>query len=243
MPKTAPQAVTCDAHFGAADGSSLTIVNTQFEDCSFSHCLWPERDMKGAKFIDCLFDTCDMAVARVTDCTFARVRFKDCRLSGIVWSVSRKIESVVFENCHMNDGTFLDVRLECCEFTNCTLHRTSFRESKLLKASFRGTDLSGGEFVNCDLREADFRGASGYQIGVFENQIQDARFSLPEAVSLLRSIGIPPRIAGLAAWRLSLSSGAPRGSVEHLPLRSPSIDLDVVHPSAQDQADRDRHDR
>jgi hypothetical protein len=50
----------------------------------------------------------------------------------------------------------------------------ALRESKLLKASFRATDLSGSEFVNCDLREADFRGASGDQISVFENQMQNA---------------------------------------------------------------------
>jgi uncharacterized protein YjbI with pentapeptide repeats len=126
----------------------------------------------------------------VIDCVFLRVRFRGCRLGGINWSQSRKLEAVSFDSSQLNDGSFLGLRLDGCAFTDCVARGTTFRDANLAKASFRGSNLSMAEFVNCDLRGADFRGATDYALSPVENRVEKARFSLPEAVNLLKGFGI-----------------------------------------------------
>jgi uncharacterized protein YjbI with pentapeptide repeats len=184
------QKVVAGERFRAAEAEALDFANTRFEDCTFDHCALQGRELRRARFLDCVFDTCDLAVAKVPDCTFARVKLKNCRLSGINWSMTEKLESVSFEDCQMRDATFIGVRLDDCTLERCIAHGATFREASLVKASFRDSELVRAEFVNCDLRGADFRGAIGYAISVTENRLQNARFSLPEAVSLLKGLGI-----------------------------------------------------
>jgi fluoroquinolone resistance protein len=185
-----PPAVRSDAQFGAQDGPTLDFSAAQFEDCAFDHCDLHERELRGCKFVDCSFTACDLVVAKVTNAAFVRVRFRQCRLSGINWSLAGKLESVTFEGCQLNDGSFLGLRLEQCAFIDCIARGTTFRDANLAGASFRGSDLSMAEFVNCDLRGADFRGAHGYILSPAENRLEKARFSLPEAMNLLKGLGV-----------------------------------------------------
>ena len=182
--------VTTDARFGADECGGLVFEEVRFEDCTFDHCQLQGRDLRGAKFIDCTCDTCDLAVANVVDCTFLRTRFVGCRLSGINWSLARTLESVTFDGCQLNDGSFLGLRLDGCEFVRCVARATSFRDAVLPKAKFCESDLSKAEFVNCDLRGADFRGALNYVLSPADNRLEKARFSLPEAITLLTGLGI-----------------------------------------------------
>jgi fluoroquinolone resistance protein len=182
--------VTTDAKFGIQECAGLDFVSAQFEDCSFDHGDMKQRDLRGAKFVDCTFDTCDLVVAKVVDCVFLRVRFRGCRLGGVNWSQARKLESVSFDGCQLNDGSFLGLRLEGCAFTDCVARGTTFRDANLAKATFRGSNLANAEFVNCDLRGADFRGATQYALSPAANRLEKARFSLPEAISLLTGFGI-----------------------------------------------------
>jgi len=46
------------------------------------------------------------------------------------------------------------------------------------------------EFFQCDMRKANFKEASGYKVDIFGCKLQDAKFSLPEAVSLLGDLRI-----------------------------------------------------
>ena len=46
------------------------------------------------------------------------------------------------------------------------------------------------QFRQCNLTRANFEEATGYAIDVKLNEVSKARFSLPEAVSLLRSLDI-----------------------------------------------------
>ncbi len=183
-------AVSSDVHFGADDAPGLDFASTQFEDCSFDRCDLHGRDLRGCKFVDCTFKACDLVVAKVVNSVFVPVGFRECRLSGINWSVAGKLESVAFERCQLNDGTFLGLQLGGCQFTDCLARSTSFRDANLAGASFRGSDLSMAEFVNCDLRGTDFRQARGYVLSPAENRLEKARFSWPEAMNLLKGLGI-----------------------------------------------------
>jgi fluoroquinolone resistance protein len=182
--------VSCEVQFSADDSATLDFDGAQFEDCKFDHCSLRGRDLRGSRFLDCTFVTCDLVVAQMTNCVFSRVRFQDCRLSGINWSLASKLEFVSFDSCQLNDGSFLGLQLAGCAFTDCMARGTSFRDTNLAKVSFRGSDLSMAEFVNCDLRGADFRGALNYVLSPADNRLEKARFSLPEAMNLLKGLGI-----------------------------------------------------
>jgi uncharacterized protein YjbI with pentapeptide repeats len=60
----------------------------------------------------------------------------------------------------------------------------------LSRASFARTDLAESVFLNTDLTQADLSQARNYRIDPGQNKIARARFSLPEAMSLLYNMDI-----------------------------------------------------
>lgn len=75
-------------------------------------------------------------------------------------------------------------------FQGCKVRDVYFTETNLTEADFSDADLQGTIFHQCNLTKADFRGAKNYAIDPLSNQIKKAKFSFPEAISLLRSFDI-----------------------------------------------------
>ena len=73
---------------------------------------------------------------------------------------------------------------------DCKLHSVDFTDADCSDAYFAQSDLYRSIFYNTNLTRADFNHASSYAIDVNENRIKGARFSLPEAISLLDGLGI-----------------------------------------------------
>ena len=90
----------------------------------------------------------------------------------------------------MSHSTFIGLELSGIEITECVATDVDFREANLSEADFRGTDLSESLFINTNLRQADLREARNYRIAPGENDLTRARFSLPEAMSLLYNLDI-----------------------------------------------------
>jgi uncharacterized protein YjbI with pentapeptide repeats len=65
-----------------------------------------------------------------------------------------------------------------------------FSDANLEKADFRGTDLEKSIFRNTDISGANFVGAKNYYISPQYNRLKGAKFSLPEAMSLLYGLEI-----------------------------------------------------
>ena len=82
------------------------------------------------------------------------------------------------------------VFLQKTAIKNCIAQNVDFTEADLSHACCIGSDFSGTRFENSNLTGADFRGARNYTIPVLKNQIAKARFSLPEALSLLSSLDL-----------------------------------------------------
>lgn len=80
--------------------------------------------------------------------------------------------------------------LGAVKFRRCEAINVDFREAKLPLADFAFTNLQDSLFQSTDLTAADFRYARNYQIDPSQNKIQNARFSLPEAMALLYSMDI-----------------------------------------------------
>ena len=65
-----------------------------------------------------------------------------------------------------------------------------FAKCDLAGADFAHCDLQDTEFFQCDMRKADFTDAIGYKVDILGSKLQDAKFSLPEAVNLLSDLHI-----------------------------------------------------
>lgn len=87
-----------------------------------------------------------------------------------------------------------------CNFSSLKMKRTDFLGSKvkechfndtfLVEADFRECDLQGSLFHHADLSKADFRDAKNYSIDPQLNFLKKARFSVPDALSLLNFFDI-----------------------------------------------------
>ncbi len=82
------------------------------------------------------------------------------------------------------------MNLSCIQIRDCVAVNVDFRETDLSQADFAGTDLSDSLFLTTDLTEADLSSAYNYQIDARQNTIKKAKFSLPEAMSLLYNLDI-----------------------------------------------------
>ncbi|HUW94716.1 MAG TPA: pentapeptide repeat-containing protein, partial [Anaerolineae bacterium] len=95
-----------------------------------------------------------------------------------------------FVGCAISHSTFMGLTLPRMEVRDCVALDVDFREADLSKADFAGTDLSQSLFGNTNLSEADLSRARNYHIDPGQNTLKQARFSLPEAMSLLYSLDI-----------------------------------------------------
>ena len=72
----------------------------------------------------------------------------------------------------------------------CKAHNVDFREGNFSNSNFTYTDLSGSFFSNTTLSGTDFSEAINYDIDIYRNIIEKAKFSRFEAVRLLDSLDI-----------------------------------------------------
>ncbi len=75
-------------------------------------------------------------------------------------------------------------------FGKSLLKECDFIETELIEGDFRGCDLEGTLFHQCDLSRTDFRDAVNYTIDPQSNRIAKGKFSIPEALSLLKGFDI-----------------------------------------------------
>lgn len=75
-------------------------------------------------------------------------------------------------------------------FCGSKIKESHFTNTLLQGADFEDVDLTGTIFHNSDLSKADFSKTVNYQVDPLTNKIKKAKFSLPEAVGLLRGFDI-----------------------------------------------------
>ncbi|WP_199613752.1 pentapeptide repeat-containing protein [Paenibacillus alkalitolerans] len=179
-----------DVEFSAQQLESIIFYNCIFENCDFS-----ETAFKSCKFNDCEFKKCILSVIGVKDCSFSNVTFNKSKIMGVNWSESKwkKMASgctLQFDECNLSHSTFIGLNLKGILVRNSVSRDVDFRESDLTNADFQYTDLTGSIFMNTNLTNADFCHATNYSISVTTNKTKNARFMLPEAMSLLYCLDI-----------------------------------------------------
>lgn len=173
--------------------TASAFSNMEFENCRFSGC-----DFSGTRFHSCVFDrchfeNCNLSNLGVHDSVFRNVTFSKSKLMGIWWYEVRKRSntlSVTFEECLLTYSNFAGVDLRKCCFIRCHAVETDFSEADLSRVQFRETNLAGAIFNSTNLTGTDFATASNYYLNPAANKVKGAAVSMPEALDLLRAMGI-----------------------------------------------------
>ncbi len=171
------------------------IVSAEFVDCSFSDCSLVECIFSGCRLVNCRFQSCDLSLVQVPGTAFSGTRFEESKVIGVDWTQAqwggiRLDKSIGFLRCAISHSTFIGLDLWGITIRDCAAVNVDFREADLREADLRGTDLSESLFGRTDLSGAEFRGARNYHIAAGQNTLRGARFSLPEALSLLHGLDI-----------------------------------------------------
>ena len=184
-----------DEVFRGVELEGSTLASCEFEGCRFVGCRLSESEIRACRFVDCAFVQCDLSLVRLPRSTFSACRFEDSKIMGVNWTEAQWPETrlwvpIGFARCVISHSTFMGLTLKEIRIVDCRADDVDFRESDLTKADFGGTDLSGSLFGNTNLTGADLSSARNYRIDPRENVITGAKFSLPEAISLLDGLGI-----------------------------------------------------
>ena len=170
--------------------------NVEFSDCNFDRCTFVQCVFYRCLFIQCKFSVCDLSGVQVPNSRFIDVSFKGSKLTGIDWTqvgesaISKLLVSLDCDECVLNYSSFFGMDLTGRSITRCTAHETDFRDADLSGAVLTGTDFARALFHNTTLRNADLTGATNYAIDPTTNIVAKARFSLLEALSLLRGFEV-----------------------------------------------------
>jgi uncharacterized protein YjbI with pentapeptide repeats len=167
----------------------------EFDGCTFIDCHFSDAEFIKCKFTDCLFKNCNLSLVKVSQSAFFDVVFEACKVIGINWTMASwptiKLSSPLkFYQSILNDCTFLGLSLREIVISECKAHDVDFREADCSEADFSFTELTHSLFNKTNLSYANFSDAQNYAINVFLNEIKGAKFTLPEAVNLLRCLEI-----------------------------------------------------
>lgn len=169
----------------AVEFDHVTFLNSKFVEATFDQC----------KFIDCVFKESDLTRAKIKQSRFSNVLFEESKVVDVNWTTAswpqiKLNPAFTFHRSTINQSNFLGVYLHEVEIINCIAHGVDFREADMSNACLQGTDLKNSLFVHTNLTGADLTGAINYFINIHENKLKGAKFSLPDAVNLLRGLDI-----------------------------------------------------
>lgn len=173
------------------DFSGKFLADSSFTNCTFHNCNFSGAQLRGVKFCTCTFTGCNFSLTKVDGCRFQDVQFIDCKIVGAeFYKCEKTFFSASFQKSLLQYCNFSDLNMKNSLFKGSKLKECYFTNSCLLGANFADVDLSGTVFHDSDLSKADFSSAINYDIDPRTNKIKKAKFSLPEALGLLRGFDV-----------------------------------------------------
>lgn len=181
--------------FNGLNLSGKEICFKEFDDCTFKECDFSDVIFRECKFIDCHFVKSNLSNIKIGYSKFSEVFFDECKLIGVDWTNASwpglaLCSPIKFNKCILNDASFLGLNLAEIVIEECKAHDVDFREGNFREADFTYTDFSNSLFNKTNLTGANFTEATNYNINVYLNDIEGAKFSRYEAVNLLESLGV-----------------------------------------------------
>lgn len=178
-------------HFRGESYFGKTLANYSFLDCAFFNCNFSEAVLDSTRFCSCTFKNCNLSLVKIAGVRFQDVQFIDSKIvGGEFFKCDPRFFSVHFKNCILQYCNFSDLNMKNAKILESKLMECYFTNTCLAAAEFSKTDLAGTVFHNCDLSKADFSSTRNYAIDPQVNVIKKAKFSLPEAITLLQIFDI-----------------------------------------------------
>lgn len=181
-----------DQNFKNLVCNNTELFNKTFDECSFNNCNFSETSFKNCKFRHCQFTNCNLGLISIKNSSWLNVEFKECKIIGVNWTYGLMSAAwpLKFNQCNISQSNFLGLNLTSIAVIDCLAQEVDFRECNLSKAIFTESNLHNSLFANTNLSGANFINATNYSINLTQNKLTGAKFSLPEAVSLLQGMGI-----------------------------------------------------
>jgi fluoroquinolone resistance protein len=161
-----------------------------FEECVFEDCHFLNCSFEKSRFLNCHFHGCVISAANLLSCRFVQPVFRKCKVIGIDWTKTILLREPEFYDCKIDFSNFRMLKIPKAKMINCEAMEVEFAETDFTEAVFTGTDFEKSRFFKTNLSRADFRGSKNYSIDITNNIIIKAKFSYPEAISLLNNLDI-----------------------------------------------------
>lgn len=190
-----PQTHYSDQIFEKAHLEKTLLVSSEFHDCTFIRCSFAECVFDSCRFVHCIFKHSDLSLVRMPNSVFSATKMEESKLIGVDWTQADWSSMILadpinFTKCDLSHSTFIGLELKNIHITDCIAKDVDFREADLSGAILTGTDLSESLFNDTNLTEADLSRSRNYHIDPGRNVLSRAKFSMPEAMSLLYSLDI-----------------------------------------------------
>ncbi len=180
-----------DQRYEAHSFTAENLTEVEFEACTFVNCNFLATDLTNTIFVNCAFKGCNFSEARIKNTAFREVRFEDCKMLGLRFDQCNTfLLEMAFAQCQLNLSSFFGLGLKNTVFSQCTLHEVEFVEADLTQVVFDQCDLHLASFEATKLNLADLSTATNYSFDPDKNEIQGAKFSLPDVVRLLDKYNI-----------------------------------------------------
>ena len=179
-----PESVYEDKEFKSL--SAANLKKSTFDNVLFESCQFVGSDWQMTQFAECKFKNCNLSLVNLKGCRLQQVVFEECKIVGLDFYKCEKNLSISFLKSVLQTCNFTDLKLKGTSFFGSKIREVYFTNTDLSLANFMDTDLLGSTFHQCNLEKADFRNAVNYGIDLTCNKVKKARFSLPEAMSLLQ---------------------------------------------------------
>jgi len=176
--------------------SDARIDAAEFDGCTFERCSFLSAALHGCRFSHSRFIECSFSAIQLPNCRFTDVTFLRSKMIGIDWTVtggSPALRLPLAMSCTesvLDYSSFFGMDLRGVTLLRCRAREVDFSEADLRKVDCSGTDFLGSTFLHTNLERANFTDATSYAINPLTNSVKRARFSLPEAVALLRGLDI-----------------------------------------------------
>jgi uncharacterized protein YjbI with pentapeptide repeats len=189
------------------DTQSIISENT-YQSQTFSDLIMQEKELNKVEFINCNFVNCDFTKSKIKNCLFDNckfsksilniVEFKNTTLSstkfvnshmtGIDFSlINNKLgTSLNCSGCNLSYSIFTNINLSNSILTKCKINGAAFELTNLENTDFSESDFKDSNFIKCNLKKCDFRSSINYFFDINTNRCQNAKFSYPSVINLLK---------------------------------------------------------
>lgn len=167
-----------------------SFEDKEFEECKFINSSFVNVKFTGCRFVGCVFEGSVVSALDVTDSNFVDVTFKNSKIIGTDWTRARRIQNVAFDNSQINYSNFRLLKLPKIKITFCEAREVDFTGADLEDGVLTSCDFEKAIFSQTNLSKADLRLSRNYFIDPRFNTVKKAKFSMPEALTLLSGMDV-----------------------------------------------------